>query len=202
MPPITLLALAGHTPLPPDLSRSTLILIDCQNEYVEGPLALPDVGPAVARAAELLAATRRAGGRVIHVAHRGASGGLFDRGEPRGAIIEAVAPQDGETVVEKPRPNAFSGTDLQARIGDPATPLIFAGFMTHMCVSSTVRAALDLGFASTVAADACATRPLPTAAGSVSAQALHEVELAALADRFAGVFPVSALLRQLNHGRA
>ena len=38
--------------------------------------------------------------------------------------------------------------------------LVLAGFMTHMCVSSTARAALDLGFQTTVPADASATRDL------------------------------------------
>jgi nicotinamidase-related amidase len=60
--------------------------------------------------------------------------------------------------------------------------------MTHMCVSSTARAALDLGYPVTVAADASATRDLPAPGGGVvSAGDLHRAELAALADRFACV---------------
>jgi nicotinamidase-related amidase len=58
--------------------------------------------------------------------------------------------------------------------------------MTHMCVSSTVRAALDFGYMSTVAADACASRDLPDGSGGVvAADAVHRVALAELADRFA-----------------
>jgi hypothetical protein len=49
-----------------------------------------------------------------------------------------------------------------------------------------VRAALDLGYGSTVVASACATRDLPAASGGVvPAAVLHEAELAALSDRFA-----------------
>ena len=33
------------------------------------------------------------------------------------------------------------------------TQLVIAGIMTHMCVSSTARAALDLGYKATVAAE-------------------------------------------------
>ncbi len=40
------------------------------------------------------------------------SGGLFDRDQERGRIIEAVAPVDGEAVIEKPLPNVFAGTNL------------------------------------------------------------------------------------------
>ena len=40
--------------------------------------------------------------------------------------------------------------------------------MTNMCVSSTARAALDLGYKATVAADAAATRDLPDPMGASS----------------------------------
>ncbi len=58
--------------------------------------------------------------------------------------------------------------------------------MTLMCVSSTVRAALDLGYRSTVVSGAVATRDLPTTDGGViDAGSLQTASLAALADRFA-----------------
>lgn len=192
--PKTLLQLAGVTVKPPPLAEAVLVLIDIQNEYVSGPLALPGAAPAIAKAAGLLARARAAGTRIIHIAHKGGAGGPFDREASRGAIVDAVAPLDGETVIEKPRPNSFSGTNLAEAIGAAGKPVIFAGFMTHMCVSSTVRAALDLGYPATVAADASATRDLPKPGGGViSAASLHEAELAALADRFAGIFPVEAI---------
>lgn len=192
--PKTLLELAGRAPVAPRLADSILVLIDIQNEYLEGPVALPGAGAAIARAADLLARARAAGARVIHIAHKGGKGGLFDREARRGAIVDAMAPAGGEPVIEKPRPNSFSGTNLAEVIGAPAQPLIFAGFMTHMCVSSTARAALDLGYQAVIAADACATRDLPKpSGGAIDAASLHEAELAALADRFAGVFKVADL---------
>lgn len=193
--PKTLFALANREPRPPRLGDATLILIDYQNEYLDGPVALSGAQEAVVQAARLLQAVRRAGGRVIHVAHKGAPGGLFDRSQPRGAIVDALSPIDGEPVVEKPRPNAFSDTGLTALAGPPGATLIFAGFMTHNCVSSSVRAGKDLGYAMTVAADACATRDLPSPGGGViRPRDLHLAELAALADHHAGVFDVAALI--------
>jgi nicotinamidase-related amidase len=60
--------------------------------------------------------------------------------------------------------------------------------MTHMCVSSTVRAALDRGYHTTVVAKATATRDLPdTDGGIIPAQILQRASLAALADRFAAI---------------
>lgn len=193
--PKTLLELAGRKPVPPKLADSILILIDIQNEYLDGPIALPGAKAAVEKAADLLARARKAGARVIHVAHKGGTGSLFDREAHRGAIVDAVAPVEGEAVVEKPRPNSFSGTNLAEIVGAPGAPLIMVGFMTHMCVASTARAALDLGYQTVIAADACATRDLPKPDGGViDAASLHVAELAALSDRFAGVFKASEIV--------
>ncbi|WDZ75131.1 cysteine hydrolase family protein [Ensifer adhaerens] len=192
--PATLFTLAGVTLTPPPLAEATLILIDYQNEYLAGPLRLFEPEAAVEKARELLSAARAAGAKIIHVAHRGAAGGVFDRAEHRGAIVDALAPLRDEAVVEKPRPNAFSGTDLAEIVGPAGTPVIIAGFMTHNCVSSTARAAKDLGYGITIAADACTTRDLPSATGTISASALHEAELAGLADHHGAVVEVAELV--------
>jgi nicotinamidase-related amidase len=73
--------------------------------------------------------------------------------------------------------------------------LIVAGFQTHMCISSTVRAALDLGYRTTVIADAAATRDLPDPTGgpAFAAAELHRAALAGLADRFAIVAKLADL---------
>jgi nicotinamidase-related amidase len=185
--PKTLLELAGADLTPAKVSDATLLLIDYQNEYVAGPLGLPGVAPAIQRAALLLGRARDAGSPVIHVAHKGRPGGLFDRGAERGQIVAALAPRAGEAVIEKGLPNAFAGTDLHAILGKAARKdIIIGGFMTHMCVSSTARAALDLGYRVTIDAAACATRDLPDGAGSrVEAEVVHKVALVELSDRFA-----------------
>ncbi len=193
--PKTLLELSGADLTPPTLSDSCLVLIDIQNEYRAGPLALPDAEPAIEAAASLLASARASGAAIFHVAHKGRAGGLFDREAARGAIVDSLAPLANEPVIEKALPNAFAGTDLQARLAASGrTNLVLAGFMTHMCVSSTARAALDLAFRTTIAADACATRDLPDGrGGTLDARTIHEVALAELSDRFALIVRSDAL---------
>ena len=67
----------------------------------------------------------------------------FDPAGPGFPIVETVEPVKGECIVTKTLPNAFAGTGLKGLIKDHAVKsIIVAGFMTHMCVSSTVRAAL------------------------------------------------------------
>lgn len=191
----TLLEMAGADLTPPRLADAVLVIIDAQNEYVDGRLALPGARPALANIARLLAKARAEGGRIVHVRHRGRAGGAFDPADRGYAIAEEAAPAAGEAIVEKPLPNAFAATALNEKLAAMgAKRLVLAGFMTHMCVSSTARAALDLGYATTVAADACATRDLPAAGGDIAADALHRAELAALADRFSIVCDTERLV--------
>ena len=185
--PQTLLEMAGAGSAPPALSDSTLVLIDCQMEYVSGGLPLSGIEAALGEAGRLLAAARDQGAAVVHIVHHGRPGGLFGVDGPYVEIAPEVRPADGERIISKQLPNAFAATELEgtlAAIGRKS--IVFAGFMTHMCVSSTVRAALDLGYGSALVAGACATRDLPDGRGGViAAPALHQAELAALADRFA-----------------
>ena len=193
--PKTLLEMSGADLRPAPLAQSTLVIIDAQNEYLDGKLALPHVKPAVEALARLLTKARAAGTPVVHIQHKGRAGGLFDLDARGGAIIDAVKPLGTEAIVTKPLPNAFTQTDLDATLKKLGrTQLVIAGFMTHMCVSSTARAALDLGYKATVAADAVATRDLPDPMGGViSAAALHRAALAELADRFAIVARVDQI---------
>ena len=185
--PKTLLELAGADLRPPRLRDASLVLIDLQYEYLAGPIALPDARRAIANSAKLLARARAAGTSIFHVAHKGRPGGLFDRAAERGAIVAELAPLASEPVIEKGLPNAFAGTDLQARLAaTERKDIILAGLMTHMCISSTARAGLDLGYRITVDANSCATRDLPDGrGGSIQAATVHEVALAEMSDRFA-----------------
>jgi nicotinamidase-related amidase len=185
--PKTLLQLAGVDLTPARLNEASLVLIDFQNEYLVGPVALPAAEPAIAEAGRLVAAARETGAPIFHIAHRGRGGSLFDPDAERGQIVAPLRPQAGEVVVEKGLPNAFAGTELQERLAQTGRKrLIIAGFMTHMCVSSTARAALDFGYSTTVVASACATRDLPDGRGGIiPAATIHDVALVELSDRFA-----------------
>ena len=189
--PQTLLQIAGARAEPTHLADSVLIIVDAQREYVDGKLPLDGIGASLKEAARVLARARKAGTPVIHVVHRGKPGAaLFDPNGPYVQIAAAVAPRPDEIVIPKTLPDAFAGTDLEARIKRLGRKnLIVIGYMTHMCLSSTVRAALDRGYRTTVVAGASATRDLPDAYGgdAIPARVVQRASLAALADRFAAV---------------
>ena len=185
--PTTLLSLAGADLNPPKLSDSCLVIIDMQNEYLDGPLKIPNAKQAIASAQNLLSKIRKANGKVIHIAHKGKEGSLFDRDTERGQIVDELTPLENEPLIEKSLPNSFAGTDLDEQLKElNMKEVIFVGFMSHMCVSSTARAALDLGYRSTIEETACGTRDLPNGKGGIiDAQAMHDAAMVGLSDRFA-----------------
>jgi nicotinamidase-related amidase len=193
----TMRAMAGMRDAPPPVGESVIVVIDAQREYLDGRLPLPGIDPALSAIERILAAAREAGAPVVHVAHQGRAGGTF-ASEAGGVIIDRVAPIDGEVVVGKTFPNAFTNTELaDVLAAHPDRSLVLCGFMTHMCVSSTARAALDRGHDTTVIADACATRPLPAlgTGEAIPAETLHAVALTELADRFSVVADTDTFLR-------
>jgi nicotinamidase-related amidase len=66
--------------------------------------------------------------------------------------------------------------------------------MTQMCVDTTTRAAADLGFACSLAHDACATKELAFGGSKVAAEQVQLAYLAGLNGLFAKVLPASELL--------
>lgn len=194
MAPFTLLQRSGVTAKAADWTKAVLVIIDAQNDYADGSLPLSGVAGATKEIQSLLGKARADGVPVVHVIHlSGADSWLFAAGSHGAGIMPALTPAGGEPIISKTLPNAFAGTELQATLAAIAadtgrTELILVGFMTHMCIGATARAALDLGLQATVVASATATRDLPDPLGGViPAETVQRTALAEIADRFATV---------------
>jgi nicotinamidase-related amidase len=73
-----------------------------------------------------------------------------------GELIDAIAPQDGDRFVVKPRYSAFDHTPLELILRDlEIERILLAGMATEMCVAQTAIAAREEGFKVTVLASAC-----------------------------------------------
>jgi nicotinamidase-related amidase len=168
-----------------------LVIVDIQKDYFPGgahPLEAPDAAAAEAR--RLLESFRAAGEPVVHVRHVwDDEDATFMRPGTDGVEIHPeVAPLEGELVITKAYPNSFRETELEGELrARGIDELVVCGMMTSMCVDATVRAAVDLGFDTTVAHDACATCGLEFDGRSVPAQAVHSAFLAALGDGYATI---------------
>ncbi|WP_434587440.1 isochorismatase family protein [Streptomyces sp. A5-4] len=195
-PSKTLRDVIGLDNQPPRLSDSVLIMIDFQNTYRTGVMALDGAEEALAAGARLLERARAARTPVVHVINDGGEGSPYDIRAHIGAISDQVAPAGGETVVVKQFPNSFHLTELEKTLTDlgvgPGTGkgLILGGFMTHMCVNYTAQGAFNLGYRPTVVADTTATRTLATPDGNVlPAATLQAAALTAITDLFGTVVP-------------
>ena len=100
---------------------------------------------------------RRAARSGAAIGSMGPLGRLLVRGEPGHAIIEELAPLEGEPVIDKPGFGAFYATDLEHVLRTRhIDSLTIAGVTTDICVHSTLREAVDRGFDCTTVGDACA----------------------------------------------
>jgi biuret amidohydrolase len=88
----------------------------------------------------------------------GPMGRILIRGEPGHDIITALAPADGEIVIDKSGKGAFYATDLDLILSNAGIEdLIVCGVTTEVCVNTTVREANDRGYRCVVLADCCAS---------------------------------------------
>ena len=182
------------------LADAALVLVDIQNDYFPGgAMELCGAVAAGGKAALVLERFRRAGAGIVHVRHESArpDATFFLPGTPGADIAACVAPRPGEAVVTKAFPNSFRDTALGAQLAARgAKRLVVCGMMTLMCVDATVRAAFDLGYAVTVAADACAARDLAFEGRTVAAADVQAAFLAALAAVYARVVPAEAVVSE------
>ncbi|KDD68182.1 isochorismatase hydrolase [Pseudomonas mandelii PD30] len=155
-------------------NKNALLIIDMQQE--DG-FVLENLDTVVTHTAALLETTRHQRVPVIYTRHiNQADGSDLPRGEPRAAdggpssyragtrqveIIERLAPQPDELIIDKGRYSAFHRTNLDARLKALGVDtLSICGVLTDVCVLSTVFDAFALGYRIRLVSDACTTTTL------------------------------------------
>jgi nicotinamidase-related amidase len=207
---------AAQVPPAERLVAPALLVVDMQNDFVRtgAPLEVPDARATIAAHQRLLEAFRTRGLPVLftrwlsleednllwrwspqcHPATRA----CWPREERTYAdvegsracidVIDELAPQPGEGVVDKLGYGSFHGTDLDARLRALGVrSLVVTGTVTQICVEETAREAFHHGYATTVVADAV----------SSFAPDLHAATLRNLAMKFGWVSDSDEVLAAL-----
>ena len=121
------------------MSKSALLVIDLQNEYLPtGKLPLVNIEQAAANAVKVIAKARQQGTQVIHVQHiADAESPIFEPSSNGIEFQDTVKPQEDESVIIKNHINAFLNTNLKEILdSNQVTELVVIGAMSHMCVDA------------------------------------------------------------------
>ena len=93
------------------------------------------------------------------------------------AEFDELKPQSGEKVISKQQPSCYAGTDLDEYLkglGDVGKKVVLTGYMAHVCVSTTARAAAERGYDVILAEGAIGDRDIP---GGLGGEELTSVAL-------------------------
>lgn len=136
-------------------NKGVLLVVDMQvgvmNEVWDSARVIGNVSRAVERA-------RALGAPVIWVQH---SDEELVHGSPKWQLVQELAPEEDEPVIQKRFNSSFEQTALEeelARLG--ATHIVLAGAATNWCIRATAYGALDRGYDLTLIKDGHTTETI------------------------------------------
>lgn len=192
-------------------SRPALLVVDFTNGFDDPEkFGGGNIGPAIERTADLLAASRRLGvpvafTRVVY-ADDGSDAGIFclkapalrtlTENNPDSHVVPALAPLPGEYVVRKQMPSAFFGTGLHAWLTlNGVDTILHTGCTTSGCVRASVIDGLSYNYRNIVVTDCVGDRAIEP----------HEANLFDMEQKYADLVAcdeVIATLEQINERKS
>jgi len=108
--------------------------------------------------AGLLDRARRADVPVIYIQHMYKDFPIMEKGQPMWNVHPAIAPQEGETTIEKWHADAFYESNLADTLHHLGVDtLIITGIQTAYCIDTTCRRAHSKGYSCILVADGHST---------------------------------------------
>ena len=175
--------------------NQALLVIDIQDSFKTSPArwASRNNPKFEENVTALIKAFREASQPVIWVLHNDTDPG-FRPGDPEVKLMSFLERRDEEPLLVKNTRNAFTSTDLQARLDALGIrKVVVTGISTEQCCETTTRVAADLGYDVDFVTEATATFPI----GDLSTEAIVERTEAVLAGRFARIATVEQVTGEL-----
>jgi ureidoacrylate peracid hydrolase len=173
-----------------DPKKTALLVIDCQNDFChpdgvsgKGGIPLQNIHEAMPRLHRLIRDVKSTAVRTIYVRYehnRWADSPVWEARALRkkgeicepgtwGADFFEVEPEPGDMIVTKGRYSAFINTNIDQILRCRGVQnLLFTGFITNVCVESTLRDAFMLDYYTVLVSDCCAAPTMEQHEASVS----------------------------------
>jgi ureidoacrylate peracid hydrolase len=178
-----------------DPATTAVVLIEYQNEFttdggvLHGAVAeVMDKTNMLENTRQLVEAARAAGATIMHAPITFAAGynelskhpygilkgvvdgSAFVKGSWGAAIVDSLAPLDGDIVVEGKRGlDTFASTNLDFILRSKGiTTIILGGFLTNCCVESTMRTGYENGYQVITLTDCTAATSVPEHENAIS----------------------------------
>jgi ureidoacrylate peracid hydrolase len=196
------------------MNDAALLVVDMEEDFVRGPMAVPGAEALALRLAPLVAAARNAGVTVVFVTQSLRPGDVgplarFDdvregrvlrEGTTGVRVVPELGAQASDCFVTKRRFGAFAGTDLDLLLrARGITRVVVCGISAHVCCDTTVREAFQLGYDPLYLVDGVSMGDLPDLGwGTVSADDAQRVVATTIAHRFGAVATIDEILAKLR----
>ena len=178
-----------------DPATTAVVLIEYQNEFtseggvLHGAVAeVMDKTNMLDNTRQLVETARAAGATIMHAPITFAAGynelskhpygilkgvvdgSAFVKGTWGAAIVDALAPQDGDIVIEGKRGlDTFASTNLDFILRSKGiTTIVLGGFLTNCCVESTMRSGYENGYQVITLTDCTAATSVPEHENAIS----------------------------------
>ena len=174
------------------IENTALLVIDIQDSFKYSPArwASRNNPRFEENVTALLGAWRAASRPLFFVLHTDPDPG-FRRSDPELRLMDFLGRRESEPLILKNTRNAFTSTDLQARLDAAGIRRVAViGISTEQCCETTTRVAADLGYEVDFVTEATATFPI----GDLSTDAIVERTEAVLRGRFARIVTVQEAL--------
>ena len=176
-----------------------LVLIDIQNFYFKGGSSeLYQPEEAASKAADVLNTFRKKGYPIFHVQHLDKNTKFVEPGT-EADFNKSIYPMQDEIKIVKHTPDSFLETSLDYDLRKHnVDSIVVCGMMTHMCVDTSVRTAVNHGYKVILVGDACATRDLKWNDNIIPAETVQNTYLASIDKWFADVVKADESIEIIN----
>ena len=186
------------------IRRRALLVVDVQNEYVDGKLVIehPPIEASLDNIARAMdAACANAIDVLVTTRTLSVDAPVFAYGTTGAELHHVVARRRRAHLFERSLPGVFFGTDLSGWLIRQAVETItIVGFATQSLLHGVISDALKLGVSVEFLPDASGYLPCRNRAGSCSAEEIHRVMSVTIHSSYAAVLSTAEWIDMLKQG--